>query len=217
MVTCLATRPHWLLASTIPFSRSRCPTTQPIQAGVPRVEGPQAPSRHSPLASVGAAQVSEDLWAGPARGVRVNASGASTRGGPRIIWAECRTCKPYRRNFRTHRASIAAHGIQWHEAQGPQAPAQGRHPPGAGLRPPPGTACGGRELGHPGQGRHVLDRHRADRGPRGRLRSPASPSSSRQASSRPVRVRPEAGPVPAPQLEELAVDVGRRQRRDRRR
>jgi hypothetical protein len=25
-VTCLATRPHWLLASTIPFSRSRCPT-----------------------------------------------------------------------------------------------------------------------------------------------------------------------------------------------
>ena len=175
MVTCLATRPHWLLASTIPFSRSRCPTTQPIQPGVPRVEGPQAPNRHSPLASVGATQVSEDLWAGPARGVRVNASGASTRGGPRIVWAECRTCNPFGRISGLTGASIAPDGIQWHEAQGPQAPAQGRHPAGARLRPPPGPACRGGEPGRPRQGRHVLDRHRADRGPRGRLRSPASP------------------------------------------
>jgi hypothetical protein len=65
--------------------------------GVPPLEGPQAPDRHSPLASFGATQVSEDLWVGPARGVRVNASGASTGGGPRIVWAECRTCNPFGR------------------------------------------------------------------------------------------------------------------------
>jgi hypothetical protein len=33
MVTCLATRPHWLLASTIPFSRSRCSRPQKTAPG----------------------------------------------------------------------------------------------------------------------------------------------------------------------------------------
>ena len=60
-------------------------------------------------------QVSEDLWAGPARGVRVNASGARHQGRTKDCMGRMPNLQPTRPNFATHRASIAPDGIQWHE------------------------------------------------------------------------------------------------------
>ena len=75
MMTCLATRPHWLLASLFRFQGA---TTRHRNGRHPF---PQAPSRHSPLPPP------LPRWAGPARSVRVNPLGNRSPGGLEILRA----------------------------------------------------------------------------------------------------------------------------------
>jgi hypothetical protein len=53
---------------------------------------------------------------GPARGVRVNASGAEHRGRTRDCMGQIAKLQPVRPIFLTLGASISRDGIQWHEA-----------------------------------------------------------------------------------------------------
>jgi hypothetical protein len=79
MVTCLTTRPHWLLASLFRFqgATTRHRDTWATPEGCATV--PRAPSRHSPLPPP------LPLWAGPARSVRVNPPGNGSPGGLEML------------------------------------------------------------------------------------------------------------------------------------
>ena len=132
MVTCLATRPHWLLASLFRFQGAAVRHRSRPQRGS-RWKRPQAPNRHSPLASVGA---HPEPRGGPARGVRVNAPAQEHRGGPGIVWAGSRICKPAGRIPGGSRLASLADGIERHEAQGPQAPRTPRSGPSRNATTP---------------------------------------------------------------------------------
>src|SRR3954453_18898001 len=79
MMTCLTTRPHWLLASLFRFqgATTRHRSARATPSG--RAAIPRAPSRHSPLPPP------LPRGAGPARSVRVNPPAEGSPGGLEIL------------------------------------------------------------------------------------------------------------------------------------
>ena len=166
--------------------------------GNPVWKGPQAPNRHSPLASVGASPSgpkSRRVGAGERRPCQCLRCGAP-RADQGLYGPD--------REAATRPADFPATGLASHPMGSSGMKRKGRkHQPKVGtkqergLRPAPGPAGGGGEFRHQRQGRDVLDRHRGDRGAGGRRRSRASPCSSSASAGAPMPGPATAAPCTA--------------------
>ncbi len=175
MVTCLATRPHWLLASTIPFSRSRCPTPNRPPTGVPCGRFASAEPTLTSRLGRRDTQRSEEPRAGPARGVRVNASGAEHRGRTRDCMARIANLQPAQAIFRPAGLASPPMGSSGMKRKGR------KHQPKVGTKQERDYALHqdqravAANFGITRQGRDVLDRDRRDHRAGGRRRGEPRP------------------------------------------